>query len=124
MTITFEHHTAPPDRQHEVLLKEHELTQGEFYAIVRTIWTSANIFTLLSLGGVTLLATLPTHDLASLVLVTTVGLASIVVLWVWYGTLLSWSATEQVMAYRMKEIEAEVGMWKMRYVVAGGLGVL
>jgi hypothetical protein len=114
--ITFEHRTSPERQQRETLLKEYELAQHEFYSIERTMWHSANIFILLSLGGVTFLATLAEHNLASLTLVMTVGLASIVILWVWYGALNRWAGIEQVMAHRMEEIEHELGMWKVRYI--------
>jgi len=56
------------------------------------------------------------HNWANFAMVGGVALASILVLWTWLNITRRWWDIQNVHLYRMHEIEAELGMWKSRYV--------
>lgn len=116
MKFVIEHRTSQDQQAGEVLLKEYELTQTAYYEIEKNVWTSASIFIVTSLGGISILATIREHNWANFVMVGGIGFASILVLWSWANITRRWWDIQNVHLYRMQEIEAELGMWKARYV--------
>ena len=101
---------------HERLLKEYELSQNAFYEMEKNTWQTASVFVFLSIGGVSLLLTLTQHSAENLIVVTGIGIASSIILSIWLGVTERWWSLQTVLLYRMEEIEAEIGMWKQRYI--------
>lgn len=100
----------------EGLLKEYELSQNAFYEMEKNTWQTASMFIFLSIGGVSLLLTLTQHSAENLIVVTGIGIASSIILWIWLSVTERWWSLQTVLLYRMEEIEAETGMWKQRYI--------
>ena len=116
MKFVIEHRLSQDQQLGDILLKEYELTQAAYYEIEKNVWTSASIFVVTSLGGISILATVREHNWASFAMVGGVALASILVLWTWLNITRRWWDIQNVHLYRMYEIETELGMWKSRYV--------
>ena len=116
MRIVIEHRLSQDQQVEEILLKEYELAQTAFYEIEKNVWNTANIFVVLSIGGISILVTLSQHNWANLAVVAGIGLVSISILWIWRGIIRRWWDIQNVHIYRMEEIETQVGMWKSRYI--------
>jgi len=116
MRFVIEHRLSQDQQMGDILLKEYELTQTAYYEIERNVWTSASIFIVTSLGGISILATIREHSWANLAMVGGIGLASVLVLLAWRSITRRWWDIQNVHLYRMQELEAELGMWKARYV--------
>jgi hypothetical protein len=105
------------DKEHyEALLKEYEVSQAFSTQMGNQVWQTASIFIALSLAGIALLGEGSVHSWARLAVITVVGLASISILALWGRILRRWTSFDAITQYRMREIEAELGMWKNRYI--------
>lgn len=100
----------------EALLKEYETARSTFNQVEGNIWQTAAVFIVLSLGGVSVLFTLTEHSWSNFIAVTGIGVISIFILWYWLGTVNRWWSLESILLYRMREIEAELGLWTQRYI--------
>jgi len=114
--IVIEHRKSRDEQTEDILLKEYELAQNAFCDLERNVWQTAGIFVVLSIGGISLLLTLRDHNWPNFAIVVGIGLVSILVLWLWRGVIFRWWGLEDVLLYRMGEIESEVGMWMRQYI--------
>ena len=100
----------------EILLKEYEFTQNAYNDMGHYKWQLAGMFSVISIGGISILLTLSNHDLSNLIMVIGVSLVSISILFIWLGIVKRWQGIQDVQMYRMKEIEKKVGFQRLKYI--------
>jgi len=99
-------------------LKEYELCTSDANHLESVIWTTAGILITGSVAGVGLLGgTLPTEPrLYDLVFRIVVGALFLLLIWFWRRIMSRWYSIQTVMYDRAFELEAELGLYKERYI--------
>jgi len=101
----------------EALLKEYEICQNGSSHIDTTIWQTASIFIVLSVGGISLLAQGDEHSWSRFSIVALTGLFAIALTILWFLAVRRWWSFQRVIHYRMLEIERELGLCRLRYIL-------
>lgn len=111
-------HTATHEPQTEILLKEYGFCIGDANHLEQYIWTAAGLLITASVAGLSVIsgslpATANLYDYSIRILVSILSLAFV---WIWRMTAQRWHAIQEVMYYRAREIENDIGIYKNRYV--------
>ena len=99
----------------EALLTEYKVAHDEVDRLNRQLWTTAQIFIPLSLAGVGILSSLATHTIQTITTISLSAVGSSLILWGWYSIAKRWMAYQHIAQWRMREIEKELNIWRVRY---------
>lgn len=105
-----------PQEQQNALLTEYQVAQQNAWKWDSAIWQSAAIFISASLAGFVVITQIPGSTPFRSLIVFIVGLSVILALIGWFAMVQRWEAYKQVLFYRLREIEQELGLWKNRYL--------
>jgi hypothetical protein len=96
-----------------LLIKEHELCQESSRSLEATIWQSASVIGVGSIGSLALLAT----KRISPVLSTVIAAVAVTAVWTWWKVTKRWWSIQHAKYARMADIECELGVpFQQRYL--------
>lgn len=98
------------------LLEEYRLGQEYAVALHEHVWQIGAILIAASLGTFAIIAAFQSITISSLVASIIVAIVSTSLLIVWYLIMERFGSFIRVSYYRMREIEAELGLWRNRYI--------
>lgn len=102
--------------EYQDTLREEYRGCGEKIARLDTlIWQTASVILPIVLAGFAYFGSSKTHTSEHFFVVLVTGLGSIALLVTWYMLSRTWYFYQLIAFYRIREIEAELGMWHYRY---------
>ena len=98
------------------LMEEYKLSQDYVLNLHAQIWQIGAILIAASLGTFALIVGLNTPSISSILISVISAFISSLLLGIWYLITKRFAAFIQVSYYRMRQIEAELGLWRNRYI--------
>jgi len=99
----------------DALLKEYESCDAQVSRIDTLIWQTASVVFPIALAAFAYFGLTSTHTADQFFVVLAVAIGSVTLLITWYLLSRQWYGYQAIAFYRMREIEAELGLWHYRY---------
>lgn len=103
-----------PENQ-DALLEEYTRCDEKIGRLDSLVWQMAAILFPLTLGAFAYFGLSTAHGTKQFAVVLVIALGSSALVFTWYRLARQWHGYQDIAYYRMREIEAELGMWHYRY---------